>query len=540
MKSRRRFNLVCLAVGGAFLSFGLVGGTFLPFGFVGAARAAADLIERTTLANGLAVYTYAGDYPESYVSVRLVVDSPPVLPGSREFRQFQLLAYSAFRGDSPSDDLFEYLEDRGCYGGVWMEYREAIFEFDVFPEHLDTLFVRMARQWETGISDDQISAGVREIREALSDFYDPVMERLGCLARNGVLLGRPIWQFDIPYQFDTLMRAHNLSLVLVGSKVNVDRALAAAKVLERIPEGRHATVSLMEGFPGVRIVAPPVNVVSFVYPSWAKVYSTYEDLLRGKVDWDTEGPWALTLVTRGAGSRFGLGGAVGLQGAGGAGGFSGDRGFGARGASPAETEFYFEALCSRFRDVVALGNGSAYSVGGNLYLGAAEHMMDFWPVSDGSIVDYDDLEKEMKAVASELADPSSLDWWRVYVESQAREEAFYGLDAPDASSAADGVAELVTFARLQGREDLAGPYLPSADEARAEFARFMGTGEWYVVEPPSSSRGSTVYASVASGVGYVYGNLFGPDERTRALAVMCQCLLVLMVFRRVERRMEGR
>jgi hypothetical protein len=33
--------------------------------------------------------------------------------------------------------------------------------------------------------------------------------------------------------------------------------------------------------------------------------------------------------------------------------------------------------------------------------------------------------------------------------------------------------------------------------------------------------------------------LFGPDDRTRALAVMCQCLLVLMVLRKVERRMEG-
>jgi hypothetical protein len=510
MKSKRRCNLVCLAVSGAFLSFGLVGGTFLPFGFVGAARAAADSIERTTLANGLSVYTYAGDYPESYVSVRLVVDPPPVLPGSREFRQFQVLAYSVFRGESPSDDLFQYLEKQGCYGGVWMEYREAIFEFDVFPEHLDTLFARMARQWETGISDEQVRMGARETKEALSDFYDPVMERLGCLARNGVLLGRPIGQWDIPYQFDTLMRAHNLSLVLVGSKANVDRALAAAKVLERIPEGRHATVSLMEGFPGVRIVAPPVNVVSFVYPTWAKVYATYEDLLRGKVDLGAEGLWGLTLV-------------AGRDGA----------------ASPAEAEFYFQAILSRLIDVVALGHGSAYSVGGNLYIGESERMMAFSPASVEEITDHDGLDEEMEAAVAELADPSSLDWWRGFVEGQAREETFYGLGAPDASSAADGVAEFVTFARLEGRPDLSGPYLPSPEEAREGFARFLSSAEWYVIEPPSSSWTSAAYASVASGVSYVYGGLFGPDDRTRALAVMCQCLLVLLVLRKVERRMEG-
>jgi hypothetical protein len=188
---------------------------------------------------------------------------------------------------------------------------------------------------------------------------------------------------------------------------------------------------------------------------------------------------------------------------------------------------------------VALRYGSAYSVGGNLYLGAAEHMMDFWPVSDESIVDYDDLESEMTAVAEELAEPSSLDWWRVYVESQAREETFYGLDAPDASSAADGVAELVTFARLQGREDLAGPYLPSAEEARVGFARLLESAEWFVVEPPSESWASVALGSVGAGFGWVYENFYGQDERTRALAVMCQCLLVLMVLRRVERRMEG-
>ena len=93
----------------------------------------------------------------------------------------------------------------------------------------------------------------------------------------------------------------------------------------------------------------------------------------------------------------------------------------------------------------------------------------------------------MEAAAAELADPSSLDWWRAYVEGQAREETFYGLDAPDASSVADGVAELVTFARLQGRGDLAGPYLPSPEEAREGFARFLSSAEWYVIEPPSSS-----------------------------------------------------
>jgi hypothetical protein len=224
-----------------------------------------------------------------------------------------------------------------------------------------------------------------------------------------------------------------------------------------------------------------------------------------------EGLWGLTLVAPGGGLD---------------------------GAGPAEAEFYFQAILSRLNDVVALGHGSAYSVGGNLYIGESERMMAFSPASAEDITDHDGLDEEMEAKAAELADPSSLDWWRGFVEGQARREAFRGLDAPDASSAADGVAELVPFARLQGRGDLAGPYLPSAEKAREGFARFLSGAEWYVIEPPSSSFGSAVYASLSAGVGYVYGGLFGPDEPTRALAVMCQCLLVLLVLRKVERRME--
>ncbi len=438
------------------------------------------------------------------MSVRLVVDPPPALPGSREYREFQTLAYSLFRSDSSEADLFQYLEERACYAAVCVEYREAVFQFDVFPEHLDTLFARMARQWETGVSLDQVSLGEMEMDEAYPGVSNPVIQRLGCFARDGAFYDEPIREYDIPYQFATHMRARNLSLVLVGSKRNVDRALAAAKVLGRIPEGQRASISPLNAPPGYRITVPAVTVS----PPSETVYATFGDLLREHVTWDPECPWAIALVINGA-----------------------------RGLNPAETDFYYKAVNSRLRDEVALRYGSVYSVGGSLYLGPAEHVMTFWPSVDEEIVRYDDLAQEIKDVVAELADPASMNWWRAYVGGRANTEAFYGVGAPDASTAADGLVELVTLSRLQGRVDVGSPYLPSADEARLGFARMLENAEWFVVAPPAESTSSEVYASVASAVGYVYGDLFGPDDRTRALAVMCQCLLVLLVLRRVERRM---
>jgi hypothetical protein len=532
MKSRDRFGLVSLAVGGVLVSVGLVGSGW----------AATGPVEVTTLGNGLAVYTCAGDYPEKYVSVRLVVDPPPALPGSRDYREFQTLAYSVFRADSAGDDLFKYLEERGCNADVWVEYREAVFEFDVFPEHLDTLFVRMARQWDKGLASAQVSLGSDGLEEAFSDICDPVIERLGCLARDGVLDGHYARDYNIPYLFTTRLRGHNMSLVLVGSKKNVDRALAAAKVLERIPVGQRALVSPLDAPPGFRLTVPAVTVVPPLLRSLAEVHATYEDLLRGDVEWDAEGPWAIALVINGARRAGDMGGgrdgdrSDGDGGEGkGADGCDEDNG---DGLNPAETDFYYEALHNRLRDVVSFRYGSAYAVGGSVYLGATEHVMEFWPCVDKEIVRYDDLEKEMKAVAAELADSASLAWWRGYVEGQAHTESFYGLHAADPSTVADGLVELVTFARMQGREDIGSPYLPSAEEARRGFARMLESAEWFVMEPPAPSWGSAVYASVAGATGYVYGNLFGPDERTRALAVMCQCLLALLVLRRVEGRMK--
>jgi hypothetical protein len=216
--------------------------------------------------------------------------------------------------------------------------------------------------------------------------------------------------------------------------------------------------------------------------------------------------------------------------------------------NPAETNFYYLALHARFNDVVSLRHGSVYVVIGSLYLGTAEHVMVFQTFVDDEIARYDELAKEMKAVAAELADSSSIGWWRGYVEARAQAHAFYGVNAADASAVADGLAGVVTFARLSGREDLAGlseredlagPYLPSPEEAHRGFARLLESAEWFVVEPPSQSWASVALASVSTGLGWVYKNFYGQDERTRALAVMCQCLLVLMVLRKVERRMEG-
>jgi hypothetical protein len=166
--------------------------------------------------------------------------------------------------------------------------------------------------------------------------------------------------------------------------------------------------------------------------------------------------------------------------------------------------------------------------------------MTFWPSVDEEIVRYDDLAEEIKDVTADLADPASMSWWRSYVEGRMNTEAFYGVGAPDASTAADGLVRLVTLARLQGRVDVGGPYLPSAEGAQLGFAQMLDDAQWFVMAPPAEPAGSVVYASLASAFGYIYGDLFGPDDRTRALAVLCQCLLVLLVLRRVERRMGRR
>jgi hypothetical protein len=485
----------------------ILGGVLLSFMTPGTGRAATNPVNVTRFANGLAVYTRAGDYPENYVSVRLVVDPPHALPGSREYREFQTLAHSVFRSDRPGHDLFEYLDEWGCYAGASVEFREAVFEFDVSPDLMDTLFVRIARQWETGLSWDQVSLGVDEMKEALPDMFNPVIERLGHKASEGALYDLPPRDSDIPNLFDTRMCARNLSLVLVGSKANVVRALAAARVLDQIPEGQRASISPLDVPPGYRLTVPPITV----FPASKAVYATYGALLRGHVTWDTECPWSMTLVVNGG-----------------------------RGLDPAETDFYYGALSSRLRDEVSLRYGSVYGVGGSLYLGPSEHVMTFWPSVDEEIVRYDDLAEEIKDVTADLADPASMSWWRSYVEGRMNTEAFYGVGAPDASTAADGLVRLVTLARLQGRVDVGGPYLPSAEGAQLGFAQMLDDAQWFVMAPPAEPAGSVVYASLASAFGYIYGDLFGPDDRTRALAVLCQCLLVLLVLRRVERRMGRR
>ncbi len=246
---------------------------------VGVARAATTPPELTKLANGLPVYACVDDYSDKYVAVRLVVDTPPCLPGSRVQRTFQTVAYSMFRSDSTTEDLYEYLEERACAADLEVGYRNAVFAFDVLPEYADSLFARMARQWETSLLYPQFEKGKSKIEPTPFGYNAPAIEQLISLAGGECLDFWMVRNLDVSSLFAMYMNVPHLSLVVVGSKENVERALSSARALERIPSeaGEYK-------FPAVRdrleVTTDPLN---------------YGDVLRGDITWDDADSWAIGL-----------------------------------------------------------------------------------------------------------------------------------------------------------------------------------------------------------------------------------------------------
>jgi len=207
--------------------------------------------------------------------------------------------------------------------------------------------------------------------------------------------------------------------------------------------------------------------------------------------------------------------------------------------SPAETNFYYLALHHRLNEVVSIGHGSRYGVIGILRLGSAENVMIFQTTIDEEILSYEDLAKEMKVVAAALADPSSIDWWRRYIDDQTRPRLYYGASAAVVRRPADETASTVAFVRVQGSGDAAGPFIRSADEARTGFARMLESADWLVMKPSPGPSAASTRRSARAGIDVFDWDLFGPDLRTQVLAVLCQCLLMLLVLRRVQKKMEG-
>lgn len=389
--------------------------------------------------------------------------------------------YSLFRGETNEDDLFEYLEDNQSYTEVEVDYHFAIFEFDVSVEHLDSVFVRMARQLEMGIDSVQIEIG----RDRLYDeqIYEdiPAIDKLTWIMTGDYPLSYDVQDSAVTEMFQAMIGSDRLALVLVSSEADAEQALEAVVELQKIP--RNECVQ--------------------------KAQAIDEDLLKGELTWPNGGSWALGIRTLATDEM-----------------------------SPAEIQYYYAALSSYLNDVVSLRNGNAYGIEVNRYFGIGEVIMLFTPYIDDAIVDYESLEKEIKSTAAGLADPSSVGFWNAFADQCSAQDSLYGINADDASTVADYIAVLVSWARMEGHDQIDDFHLPSGEQARQGFAKMLDKSVWFVVQEDGGSRIERLSKWLGGVFSYIYGGLFGPDDRTRALAIMCQCLLVLMVLRRIDKRLQ--
>lgn len=435
--------------------------------------------ELSKLDNGLPVYRISDERMGDYVALRLVVFPPPFLPGTPEHRTFQTLMRSLFRGKTAADDLFEFLDDTPHAAHVRVGYHRAGFAFDVFPSDMDSLFTRIAGQWERGLFQTQIDVGQTDTGTTAEWYTAPAIERLalltGCDWKDTLGAGSA----EVAAMFRSHMNAWNMALVISGPRAGVERAMRLAKYLEIIPAGERST-------------APPVG---------------YGNALHRRTIRFDEGPWAIGLRVPVPSDP-----------------------------DPAASNFYFRALLRKLNDVVSGEKGLVYGVPGRFFMGADEHIMVFELLADEDVARYGKIAREIQRVAAGMADASALSWWKTFTEGERRSDTRLWGALTAASSAAEALSRLVTRAHMVGRDELESDYMPSADEALSTFAAMLESGEWFVVEP-LVSRKDALMERLDGVVAYIYGGLFGPTDDRRALAVLCQCLLLLIVFRRVEKRM---
>jgi hypothetical protein len=79
-------------------------------------------------------------------------------------------------------------------------------------------------------------------------------------------------------------------------------------------------------------------------------------------------------------------------------------------------------------------------------------------------------------------------------------------------------------------------YRPSAEEARRGYAELLERARFFSVEPGDEEGVATLRSRFVGFSLTVWQDVFGPDDRHRAIAFMCHCALILLVLRRIDPR----
>ncbi len=360
-----------------------------------------------------------------------------------------------------------------------VEFRTSyvVYCFDEPARDLPRVLTNLVQQLDRGVSetqyDDTLCRGEWYSNRASPTAF--ALWREESVGRAPDVNSDPSLE-EVQRAFATHMVANRMSLVIVGTRVLLEEARDSFGSLGSVREG------------------DPIPTQRTAFAS-----------LNGRRKWRTPSqPGTMGLVFRDAAVR-------------------------------ASVPFYAGALHDRAREL-AFQTGIFYDVSIAAIETSNELVILLTPHVDSNLTSATATWDTFQEIATALARPEALAWWQTYVDGFRRADALFGDGTALPDLIADGVVDRLAFYTSQSDTIVRPVYLPTGEEALHEYERLLNDGTLLFFESRSEPESAPARQMTAAVALFLLRDLFGPDARSRAIAAMCQCGLILMIVRGIERR----